>query len=69
MELNYSCPHCKKKLVEGNKKTPDSSGLIIKSRLVFLNDNGQVLCKCVQCHNVVGLPLNFLTDSAAITES
>jgi len=52
---NFDCPVCNKPILEHNEK--DENGFVIKSRLVFLDDKGHVLCKCFQCKNVVPLPL------------
>ena len=66
MDQQYKCPKCGKQILEENEK--DNTGIIIKSRLVFLNENGEVLCKCLQCKTLVPLPLNFIKSSNTISE-
>ena len=61
----FKCPSCGKPIVEENENSVN--GMVIKSRLVFLNENGEVLCKCMQCKTVVALPLNFVKSSGTIS--
>lgn len=56
--IKFDCPFCGKTLIESNQKSFSPRDLIIKSKLVFLNEDGKILCKCV-CKKVVSLPLNF----------
>ena len=59
--MKYDCPHCKKGIVESNSvdKNAKLNDLVIKSRLVFLNGDGNVLCKCGNCKKLIALPLSF----------
>ena len=54
---SYNCPKCNKELISENKL--QKSGIVIKSKLVFLNGNGEILCRCKECKTVVPLPLIF----------
>lgn len=54
----FECPSCKKVLMENNKKQFFDEDIIIKSKLIFLNEDGKVLCKCT-CKKIVALPLDF----------
>lgn len=59
--MTFKCPHCGKGVIESNDRD-DGAGkgdLVIKSRLVFLNDDGNVLARCAECKKVIALPLNF----------
>jgi len=54
---SYNCPKCDKELLSKNNII--KSGLVIKSKLVFLNPNGDVMCRCKRCKSVVALPILF----------
>lgn len=58
------CSHCGKVIITNNKE--HSGDIIIKSRLVFLNEDGNVLCRCLQCKKPTSLPLNFVKSSNSI---
>lgn len=63
----FKCPHCNKVIIEKNLKDETKpNDIIIKSRLVFLNEDGNVLCRCPDCKKIVGLPLNFIKSSSTI---
>ena len=62
----FKCPNCESNIVDNNKNR--NGDLIIKSRLVFLNEDGNVMCRCQKCKRVVGLPLNFIKSSKTIKE-
>ena len=64
----FECPHCNKKIIEDNDR-PGATGsdIVIKSRLVFLNDDGNILARCPECKEIVGLPLNFVKSSQTIS--
>lgn len=55
----YKCPNCDKTIIENNQSNFTSNDLIIKSKLIFLNEDGKVLCKCSSCKKVISLPLDF----------
>jgi len=57
----YKCPHCGSNIVDNSNIT--SKEIVIKSRLVFLNNDGNVLGRCLKCKNVVALPLSFTKSS------
>ena len=60
----FKCPVCNKTIIENNLKNNKSENdLIIKSRLIFLNSDGEVLCRCLECKSMVGLPLEFIKKS------
>jgi hypothetical protein len=65
--MKFECPHCNSNIVDDNKNK--AGDLIIKSRLVFLNEDGNILCRCQNCKKIVGLPLNFTKASKTIKES
>jgi len=63
----FECPHCKKQILENNVKQFKNTGdIVIKSRLVFLNEDGNVLCRCQQCKQVISLPLTFNKEEDSI---
>ena len=65
--MTFLCPHCKHPIVEANNEEQAKKGdLIIKSRLVFLNDDGNILCKCLNCKKLTALPLSFLKNKKDI---
>ena len=66
--MNYKCPKCSKEIIADNKNDLTDNNIVIKSKLVFLNDDGNVMCRCPQCKKVVGLPLNFMKSSNSIQE-
>ena len=57
----YNCPICGNPIVVKNTKSSfkTRNDIVIKSRLVFLNEDGNILCRCQKCKNVVALPLHF----------
>ena len=66
--MTYNCPHCGKSVIENNDRE-DGAGkndLVIKSRLVFLNEDGNVLARCPDCKKIIGLPLNFTETKNSI---
>jgi len=55
--VKFKCPNCEKSIiVQSNVVQGDT---IIKSRLVFLNKDKNVLCKCNNCKKIISLPLSF----------
>ena len=64
--MTFECPHCNNNIVDNNKNR--TGDLIIKSRLVFLNEDGNIMCRCQKCKKVVGLPLNFVKSSKTIKD-
>jgi hypothetical protein len=70
MENKFECPHCNKTIIESNQKTLSSNDndLIIKSKLIFLNEDGKVLCKC-SCKKIISLPLDFCKSTDKIKEN
>ena len=62
--MKFECPECGKELVAADEGSP---GLVIKSKLVFLNDAGEVLCKCKKCKTISALPLTFKTENSSIS--
>lgn len=66
IDNKYKCPECGKTIIENNIE--NQNNLIIKSRLVFLNENGEILCRCLDCKSIVNLPLNFMKSSQAIQQ-
>lgn len=67
--IKYECPSCGNILIENNKNTFLINDLIIKSKLVFLNEDGKVLCKCSQCKKIISLPLDFYKSEKVIKQS
>lgn len=59
MNSKYKCPNCDKTIIENNQKNFLSKDLIIKSKLIFLNEDGKVLGKCSSCKKIISLPLDF----------
>lgn len=53
----YNCPKCNKEIISENSLK--KSGIVIKSKLVFLDDNGNTFCRCKECKEIVPLPLHF----------
>lgn len=62
----YNCPYCKKTILENNQNNI-SNDLIIKSKLVFLNEDGNILAKCTCCKKIIALPLDFSKQKMQIT--
>ena len=57
---NFLCPSCGKEIISANKEDGSQAGdRVLKSRLVFLNNDGNLLCKCGECRKVVALPMAF----------
>lgn len=52
----FICPNCEKEIISKNSI---DDGIIIKSKLIFLNSNGETYCRCKNCKQVVSLPLIF----------
>ena len=65
-EEKFVCPSCKKVLIEKNINSTSKNNLVIKSRLVFLNETGEVLGRCLHCKKTVLFPLNFLSKSLVL---
>jgi uncharacterized protein with PIN domain len=57
VENKTLCEHCKKELL--SEISEDDKGLVIKSRLIFLNEDGQVFARCKNCKKLTTLPLTF----------
>ena len=73
MEINkeidkYECPNCNKTIIENNLKNFYSNDLIIKSKLIFLNEDGKVLGKCSSCKKIISLPLDFSKENNQINQ-
>lgn len=69
MNKKYNCPHCDKTIIENNKNNFLNNDLIIKSNLVFLNEDGKVLCKCSGCKKTISLPLDYCKSTNKINEN
>jgi hypothetical protein len=66
----FVCPECGKTIIEKNlKNITEADDLVIKSRLVFLNNNGEILCRCLECKHLTTLPLNFLPNNLSIQQT
>lgn len=63
---NYNCPNCNKTIIEKNNYNFLSEDIIIKSKLVFLNRDGKILCKCSSCKKIISLPLDFSKQESKI---
>jgi len=64
--MKYKCSNCGKDIiVQSNVIQGD---MIIKSRLVFLNQDGNVLCRCTNCKKIVSLPLDFKKSTIVETK-
>jgi len=61
MSPDTRCPICDARLVNHNRK--DGSGYVIRSRILKLQTNGDVLGKCHQCGAWVRLPLSHQIGS------
>lgn len=67
--MKFECPHCKKEILTNNSGNETKNGdIVIRSRLVFLNSDGNILCRCLNCKKVVGLPLTFTSSEAKIAQ-
>jgi predicted RNA-binding Zn-ribbon protein involved in translation (DUF1610 family) len=56
----YECPNCQKEILQPiNKEKSKSDGTVIKSKLVFINEDGTVMGKCKSCKKIIPLPFNF----------
>ena len=61
--MTFECPVCHKPIISNNQNDMTKSGdLVIRSRLVFMNEDGNVLCRCSDCKNVVALPISFKVE-------
>jgi hypothetical protein len=67
MNEKFVCPDCGKTIIDINDKNFSKNDLIIKSRLIFLNDNGEVFCRCV-CKSIINLPLSFINKNKKIVK-
>lgn len=56
---NFKCTNCNKDIIVKSGEPGNSSGLLLKSKLIFLNDNGEILCKCKSCKSIIALPFTF----------
>lgn len=63
-----NCVNCGKELLADNGIEGHGSGLVLKSRLVFLNNDGQVLARCKNCKGLSPVPLTFVKSSGRISE-
>jgi hypothetical protein len=54
--MNKACPRCGKNLVSDNRE--GFGGLVLKSRLTFIDDKGNILVRCAECKTLVSLPLH-----------
>jgi DNA-directed RNA polymerase subunit RPC12/RpoP len=61
----YKCPNCDKTIIENNQES-FTNDIIIKSKLVFLNEDGKILCKCSNCKKTISLPLDFCLSKKEI---
>jgi hypothetical protein len=58
---DYNCPKCNKTLIcENDKNEIKESGIILKSRLVFISDEGDLMCRCLNCKAIIELPMNMI---------
>jgi len=66
--LTTKCPKCGKIIVEKNYNRITDKNRIIKSRLIFLNDDGTVMGRCLECKTIISLPFIF-SKSTIIDET
>jgi len=59
MSDKFDCPYCNKTIIEKNQNNILSKDIIIKSKLIFLNEDGNILGKCSSCKKLISLPLMF----------
>lgn len=56
----FKCPHCDKEVIANNLKQDEvNNDIVIKARLIFLNEDGNILCRCSNCKKIISLPLTF----------
>lgn len=58
----YLCPICEKSVIEEtneDKKLVMKSGHVIKSKIIFLNDDGSVNLKCKHCDSIIKIPVKM----------
>ena len=56
-DYDFKCPNCNRDIVVVNKLEKSGKGLVIKNiKLVFLNDNGEILIKCSSCKEISTIP-------------
>lgn len=55
----YSCPQCGKEIVSKNNNAETNNGIVIKSKLTFIDEEGSIMCRCKNCKNVIALPLKI----------
>jgi len=64
----FKCPNCSHNIIVPNNKDDSNTGdVIIKSRLVFLNKDGNILCRCTNCKKLIGLPISFNNTDSSIS--
>ena len=57
---DYKCPKCGKTiLTKNNEDAIYGQGIILKSRLVFIGDDGCVMARCLECKTILNLPVNL----------
>ena len=71
-QKEFSCPNCKKEILVAAKKDPKdlgkSAGIVLKNiKLVFLNDDGEMMIKCKDCKVISSIPLNFKSEDSQIS--
>jgi len=60
LKSSYNCPQCGKEVLAQNNNEEPESGLVIKSKLTFIDENGDIMCRCKKCHNIINLPLQII---------
>jgi len=59
------CNKCGKYIFQ-KSNNPDCKGSVIKSKLVFLNEDGSILCKCPYCKEISPIPLKYSNSKKEI---
>jgi len=54
---SFNCPKCNREIISNNNL--QKSGIVIKSKLVFLNEDGNILARCKNCKSIIPLPLIY----------
>ena len=62
LNKSYNCPQCGKEVLAKSTNN-ETQGLVIKSKLTFIDEDGKVLCRCKNCKNIIGLPLSIIHNN------
>ena len=57
LKSSYKCPQCGYEVFVQNE---NKDGIVIKSKLTFISEDGNLMCRCKQCKNVIGLPMQII---------